>query len=401
MQQWTNVETSLPPPDGQVVPSRPEEISARWLTACLRHAGALPQDARVASFESTRIGQGRGFAGQLARIQLRYDPEQADAPATLIGKFAAQHGPTREMMSGMDAYVREVRFYRELAPEIGVGTARCYLAHFDPERGNFCLLLEDLAPSRSVDIETGLSLEQAEQVLTQLAGMHGRWWNRVAEVPWLELSEDVVNRLRARFLALLPSFVSQFGAIYPAMTGVAQQLGELMAGNEVMGALREPPMTLAHNDLHLENVFFPSEAGGRFALIDWQGLAGTRHGTTDVTRILCVGMRPELRRRHGDALLRHYHRKLRELGVRGFSLRKLRRRFREETTAMVVIGVLAMGTLDFNVEGGQRMAELLAGRIEVAVADSRVSALLRVVLWVVRLRRFARRLLVRARLLKS
>jgi hypothetical protein len=397
MQPWTNVETSLPPPDGRTVPARPEDLNAEWLTACLHHAGALAPDARVASFQTTRIGE--GFAGQLARVELDYEPQQAAAPRALIAKFASDHLPTREMMTGIDGYVREVRFYRELASEIGVSTPRCYLAHYDGAQGRFCLLLEDLSPARSADLESGLSIAQTELVLDQLAALHARWWGRANEVEWLRLSLDFIKRVRDHFLASLPGFLRRYGDKYPELARVATQMGELLSGDELLASLQRPPLTLVHNDLHIENVFLPTEAGGRFALIDWQSLSASRHGTTDVTRVLCMGLRPELRRRHGDALLRHYHAKLRSLGVRGFSLRRLRRRFKEEMTSMAIIGVMAFDTLDFEVEGGPVKVDLLGRRVEAALRDAGVSRLLLPMLVGIRIRRWLRRILLRTGLL--
>ncbi|MFI5308822.1 MAG: oxidoreductase family protein, partial [Polyangiales bacterium] len=285
-----------------------------------------------------------------------------------------------------------VRFYRELAPEIGVGTAHCYFAHYDRERGRFCLLLEDLSPARSADIVAGLSFEQAKVVLEQIAALHARWWNRVDEVAWLLLSEQMVRTLRDRFVASLPRFTERFGAQYPELTKIAAQMGELLTGDELLGKLSEPPLTLAHNDLHLNNVFLPSEAGGHFALIDWQGVSGSRHGTTDVARILCMGMRPEERRAHTDALLRHYHQALCRHGVRGYSLRSLRRRYREEMTAAVIIGVLAFDTLDFDVPGGQLAATMIGQRVDLALRDARVGRLLLLMLVMIRIRRFFARI---------
>jgi hypothetical protein len=46
-----------------------------------------------------------------------------NAPATLIAKFACDHARTRKLMRSLDGYAREVRFYRELAPEIGLRRA--------------------------------------------------------------------------------------------------------------------------------------------------------------------------------------------------------------------------------------------------------------------------------------
>src|SRR5215212_10165378 len=117
-----NVETSMLPPSGLSVPARPEQLDPIWLTACLRHAGVLSQSERVRAFEAKLIGQGRGFAGQIVRVALQYEPADVAAPPRVVAKFASQHEATREMLGAFDGYAREVRFYRELAPKIGVGT---------------------------------------------------------------------------------------------------------------------------------------------------------------------------------------------------------------------------------------------------------------------------------------
>src|SRR5687767_10353728 len=129
MQSWTNFETSMPPVHGLSVPGSAEELSPAWLTACLQHATAIGPQTRVTSLETVRIGEGHGFAGRIARIRLHYEPDEVGAPATVIGKFASEHAPTREMLTSFNGYIREVRFYRELATRAGLGTPRCYLSH--------------------------------------------------------------------------------------------------------------------------------------------------------------------------------------------------------------------------------------------------------------------------------
>ncbi len=105
------------------VPRRPEELTAARLTSCLRHAGAL-RDGSVTGFEAEQIGVGRGFAGRIYRLHLRYDRTEPGAPPTLIGKFAAEHVTTRAMMTELGGYFKEVRFYRELAGEAGMDDPR-------------------------------------------------------------------------------------------------------------------------------------------------------------------------------------------------------------------------------------------------------------------------------------
>lgn len=371
-----NVETSMAPPGGQRVPRRPQELDAGWLTSSLRHAGVLSESQRVSAIELATIGQGRGFAGQIARVTLRYEPADAAAPASLIAKFSSEHAPTREMMGTFEGYAREVRFYRELAAEIGIGTPRCYFAHHEAAEGRCCLLLEDLAPAESADRDQGFTPEQAELVLEQLALLHARYWNRVDQLPWLALSDELFRQVTARFIAGVPAFCAQYGATYPTIARSARLFIPFFELGNVMTEARRPPLTLAHNDVHAENVFLPSRNGGRFAVIDWQSLSVSRQGTADVARVLCTCLRPELRRKHGRRLLAHYHRALRAAGVHDYSLRSLRFRYRQELLGTVLIGVLAFGALDFG-EHADEAPRLMAERIESALRDAHVVPLLR------------------------
>jgi hypothetical protein len=388
----TNLETSMPSPRGMRVPARPSELNAEWLSACLRHAGVLGANCRVAGFEPERIGQGRGFAGQIARVALRYEPAGVNAPATLIAKFASDHAGTREMMRSIDGYAREVRFYRELAPEIGLGTPRCYFAHYDPAAHECCLLLEDLAPAESIDHDQGYSLEQAQQVLEQLAAMHARHWNRVEHLDWLQMDAALFANLRAGFMKGLPGLVEGYRTQYPTLVRVAQQFVPFFSGDEILAQARRPPLTLAHGDIHMDNIFLPSTRGGRFAIIDWQSVAVSRFGTYDVARLLCVGMRPEQRRRHERALLRYYHRALCAHGVRDYPLRGLRLRYRAELVAIVLVAVLVLDGVDFT----EDEASKYVGRVDAALADAHASRLLTVLGVVLRVRRWFRRWFLRA-----
>lgn len=385
------VQTSLPPPAGDMVPQHVDELTPLWLTACLRHAGALA-GGRVLSFTQRRIGQGKGFAGRLARIELEYEDPLPQSPRCLIAKFASEHDAMASMMTEVGGYEREVRFYRELAEDVGVPTPRCFLAHYDRERKRFLLLLEDMAPAASPGIERGLDLAQAREVMERIAGMHAHWWNRTEGHEWLELDDDTVRTVRDTYLRCLPGFLANMGQQYPTIAKVARETAVMFETDDWIDQVRARPRTLVHNDLHVENIFLPTEEGGRFALIDWQGVSFGRHGVGDVTRILCMGLPPELRRAHTGELLRHYHAKLLQGGVTDYPLSTLKKRFREEMVSMVIIGVLAFDTIDFEDAEGDAAAQIIGQRIEAAVRDSGIARVLGVAMLFTRLMRWLRRL---------
>jgi hypothetical protein len=104
-------------------------------------------------------------------------------------------------------------------------------------------------------------------------------------------------------------------------------------------------------------------------------------------RVLCMGMRAEQRRRHQRALLRHYHRALCAHGVRDYSLRRLRLRYRAELVAIVLVTVLVLDGVNFS----EDEASQFAGRVDAALADARASRLLSLLGVVLRVRRWFRR----------
>lgn len=155
-----------------------------------------------------------------------------------------------------------------------------------------------------------------------------------------------------------------------------------------LAEVRRPPLTLTHNDPHGDNVFFPSTSGGRFAIVDWQSVGVSRFGSNDVARVLCMGMRPEQRRQHERALLRHYHRTLCTHGVRGYPLPRLRMRYRAELLAIVLVTVVVLDGVKFTEEE----TATYAGRVDAALADAGVSRLLSILGAVLGVRRWFRSL---------
>lgn len=69
-------------------PAHPDGITAEWLTHVLQAGGGLAQ-ARVTAIARQPLGREKGMTGQLTRLRLRYDRDEAHAPHTLIAKGVA------------------------------------------------------------------------------------------------------------------------------------------------------------------------------------------------------------------------------------------------------------------------------------------------------------------------
>ena len=87
---------------------------------------------------------------------------------------------------------------------------------------------------------------------------------------------------------------------------------------DVMLCMGQDSHTLVHTDVHLEQMFFPTEALSRFALFDWQN--PTRGwAAEDVIHAIVCDLDIEDRRRHESELINGYHDQLCQLGIQGLS----------------------------------------------------------------------------------
>src|SRR5690606_33616824 len=121
-------------------------------------------------------------------------------------------------------YEREVRYYQQFGATSPVTVPACYYAEFDPETGNFAILLEDLGHLSAGDQLAGCSLQEAEVACRTIARLHAAFMGdasveqRLSSRPmeWSPPGPDAWRKLREDFA----------GAIPPA----ASELAELLSG---------------------------------------------------------------------------------------------------------------------------------------------------------------------------
>src|SRR5438874_13780629 len=69
------------------IPRTPADLTAEWLTTALRGTKTIENSTVTSITVDADIAAGAGFMGQLARVTLRYDEDEAGAPSSLIAKF--------------------------------------------------------------------------------------------------------------------------------------------------------------------------------------------------------------------------------------------------------------------------------------------------------------------------
>ena len=301
------------------IPDGPETMTPEWLTQALRQNRTIT-DANVLSFQTQTVGsEGEGITGQMVRVKLIYDLQEPNAPRSLIAKFHAHDLQTRTGANALGMYANEFRFYQNAAGR-GFPTPYCYYGDFH-ESGLTVLLLEDLAPARSMGPDINSS--QVEFAIRQIARFHAFWWERPQLVDVLGAEDPTIIHglgimLQQQVQDKWESVLGLAGDLLPQpMREIGQRIVNTWA--TIISQLRlHSPRTLIHGDFHSDNLFFAAAEGDvPFSIIDWQ-LCGRGKGPYDVG-MLMGGLPTEQRRASEMDLLQMYHRMLVENGVTGYS----------------------------------------------------------------------------------
>jgi len=300
----------------------PAAIDADWLTALLRLGGV---DAVVDRVSARPIGTGQ--IGDSVRFSLDYAHAPADAPTSLVGKFPAAGAESRATGVRLGNYLREVRFYQQLAATARIRTPHCWFADVDEATSDFVLIMEDLAPAEPGDQLKGVTLDEARRVIVEAAKLHASHWDdeSLDALPWVSGSKAAPpGAANDEVVAMLwGAFKTRYGPrLKPDWSAVGDRL---TAGFSRLAAAREGPRCLTHNDFRPDNMMFASALGGApVTVLDWQSFAyGT--GPTDVAYFLAGALPADQRRRAEPELLTLYHHTLIAEGVRGYGEAELAR----------------------------------------------------------------------------
>lgn len=284
------------------VPVSLGQIDAGWLTQALREAG---HDApEVTSVRYSPIGGNVGVLGEVGVLSVEYGGP-TDLPSQFLGKCPLDDDVARMYNSVMRYYRREAGFYRDLADEVPMRVARCWVNASEEDR--HILLLEYFDDATPGDVLHGTTFENMLGLVGSMAQLHGRYWmdERVRALDWM-------------FLFTEPSLLMGFDvvtatwpmAIAEAPDAVPADLAALIEGPYLVDIPRERwieaysarPWTLVHGDYELENVLFLPD--GRAAIVDWQGVM-VGFPAMDLGFTLAISGSPESVARERE-LLDHY-----------------------------------------------------------------------------------------------
>jgi phosphotransferase family enzyme len=178
----------------------------------------------------------------------------------------------------LDMFRCEVRFYREIAPVIGVRVPDCYQAG-DTGAGTV-LVLEDLG-----GWQPGADPLAAASVLS---GMHRRWAGQAhVRWPWLRPVGAAADLVEDLFTRTWPDLAARSD-----LTPEVRRLGTPLVGRVVdseRAISLAGPLTLVHGDASMGNM--RTGPDGEVVLLDWEDVAAAP-GVLDLAWLLVSSVEP-------------------------------------------------------------------------------------------------------------
>jgi Ecdysteroid kinase-like family len=351
------------------LPTDIAELTPDYLTAALRHGGHLAK-GEVSSVDATSLGAGVGFVGQLARLKLGYHGDRGELPDVMVAKFPIED-PVAKLIAQIYGFYRtEAECYRKASTiGLGVPTPAVYLSEVSGDDSGTLILMEDLGDARMADQVAGATLADAEAVMDVGAQLHATWWEspHLDELTWLRpLNNPAYMAVGDQYAQSWPAFAEMFATAAPAALEVAERVGaQLPAMYDWVMANR--PTTLAHTDFRLDNFFF-GRADAAVTVIDWQ-LSCRSAGAGDIGYFIVQSLTTEMRRQHGEALLRRWHQGLLDRGVSNYSWEDAQTDFHNSVMVQLSIPVISAANLDPANDRGKQLLSCLGTRNLEALVD--------------------------------
>lgn len=287
------------------LPTTLAEIDGVWL------GDVLGRTVRAADVVDVRHG-----ATTLVRLALEAD----GLPPTVILKGGFEpHSPEMGFM-----HHQEVRFYRDLRPELGLRSPEPWFADFEDESGQGIIIMEDLVP-RGVTFGNALAPQRPAQVarrLSALAAYHAQTWGSPELEPGGRYACHTNSVVTHR--GYIGSFLhpDRWPGIVTLPRGAAVSVRFLDmewvrdALDRMVAFAEDLPRCIVHGDTHLNNLY--EEPDGTPGFFDSQPHQAP--AMVDVTYHITCALDSADRRASERDLLQHYIDELARHGVDAPSL---------------------------------------------------------------------------------
>ena len=342
------------------IPANLDEVTPAWIAECL---GPEPTSLRLAP-----MAEGVGMMSDMAIIHLGW-PEGAGQPDSLVIKIAAGNDTNRAVARQFRLYLKEVSYYRDLAPRTRARSPRVYASGLDQAQ-NFFLLMENVSDYRMGSQLKGATLKECQLCIDFLAKLHASFRDNLENVDWLPSmsnSENAKNMVTGCELGWT-QLLDYFGEFVPDNINAHREDYIANIGN-LQEKLDQPPGTLIHGDFRMDNMLFGQKPEHEpLMVVDFQGpLKG--NGIHDLAYLMSHSARTDVRREHEQSLLRRYVDGLAAEGVTGYDYETAWQDYRIGVLYAWTVAVVIAGTLDPANERGYAWMSKMVERNGIAIND--------------------------------
>ena len=296
------------------IPASIDEINTGWLSQMLGE--------NFPGTEVKHVGLGTVINGTATKVRLILDYNAVGhnygLPATMWVKCGMEaHSDIEEMQN---VYETEALFYRDYSAKLTMDLPKCYSAVVESGSGRSAMLLEDmLSKNASFGVATQpASPALAANVLTQLAKLHGGYWQDSSLKSDKQLNGGIQRLIDFLDVYLFTDFNWKRCSALPRGRYLPAELSNRNTMKELVYKLLKEDMEtmncLSHGDAHLGNVcILPGE---KATFLDWQ-TAMSGHWAHDVSYFLTAALTIDDRRKYEKELISHY---VKQLGLAGGKL---------------------------------------------------------------------------------
>ena len=338
------------------IPMSPAEITAEWFQ---QHLGWNVTDVQI-----HEIGAGIGVSSAVYRAHL----VGTDVPETVVVKLAAIDPNAVFTCTVLRMYIREAKFFNELANDMPVRVPAGYYGVVSDDGANFVVVMEDLVGNRLLDQTAHLDDADAEACVDNLAIWHANWWNRTDGFAESGLAVALADPI---YPAMLPMLFdegwSKLNASAECVPPEAlQPVGPKFGGavERLLAQLSEGPMTLLHGDYRTDNMMFAPD--GTVILMDFQ-LTGVGSAAYDIAYFIGSCLDVDAARERG--LYDRWTNGLVAAGVPRSDLADMWDKYRIASLFCLVYPAVASRAMDLDVPRERDLANVMLSRQARAAVD--------------------------------
>ena len=352
----------------EAIPITLSEITKEWVAAKLNAKN-------LTGIRLEPMGEGVGMMSAMAVVHLEWD-DKTKGPNSIVIKLAASNETNRNVAKQFNLYLKEVSYYKELAPMTLARSPKIYSADHD-EQHNFFLLMEDASEYRMGSQVTGADLQESKMCLDFLATLHASLWNKVDDIAWLpnmSKSENAKN-MELGCSAGWPQLLEFFGEFVSGKIN-SKKNDYLNSIASLQAKLDRAPRTFIHGDFRMDNMLFGQKPEhDPLMVVDFQGpLKG--NGIYDVAYFLGHSAQTEVRRENEESLIREYSETINKQGITGYNFDQAWTDYRIAILYAWTVAVVIAGTMDPANERGFAWMSKMVERNSRAIEDLKCLELL-------------------------